>query len=103
MVSNRCVHLRESHRTLRDDPFGVTLSQALRARLRSHRPSGTLRRLYLARYAKHNANFVLVVSGSLEAQRTKKFIEILYDLLIKAIELRSFALLKFGVRSEGLK
>jgi hypothetical protein len=57
----------------------------------------------LARYAKHNGNFVLVVSGSLEAQRTKKFIEILYDLLIKAIELRSFALLKFGVRSEGLK
>jgi hypothetical protein len=58
---------------------------------------------FLARYAKHNANFVLVVSGSLEAQRTKKFIEIFYDLLIKTIELRSFALLKFGVRSEGLK
>jgi len=57
----------------------------------------------LDRYAKHNANIVLVVSGSLEAQRTKKFIEILYDLLIKPIELRSFALLKFGVRSEGLK
>jgi hypothetical protein len=37
----------------------------------------------LARYAKHNGNFVLVVSGSLEAQRTKKFIEIVYDLLIK--------------------
>src|ERR1700722_6325987 len=57
----------------------------------------------LARYAKHNANFVLVVSGSLETQRTKKFIEIVYDLLIKAIELSSFALLKFGVRPEGLK
>jgi len=57
----------------------------------------------LARYAKHNGNFVLVVSGSLEAQRTKKFIEIVYNLLIKAVELRSFALLKFGVGSEGLK
>jgi hypothetical protein len=57
----------------------------------------------LARYAKHNANIVLVVSGSLEAQRTKKFIEVVYDLLIKSIELRSFALLKFGVRPVGLK
>jgi hypothetical protein len=36
-----CVHLQESHRTLRDGSFGVALSQALRARLRSHRPSGT--------------------------------------------------------------
>jgi hypothetical protein len=35
-------HLRESHRTL-GRLFGVSLSQALRARLRSHRPSGTLR------------------------------------------------------------
>ena len=57
----------------------------------------------LARYAEHNANFVLIVSGSLETQRTKKFIEIVYDLLIKAIELSSFALLKFGVRAVGLK
>src|ERR1700693_3984169 len=46
--SNRCAHLRQSHRTLRDGSFGVTLSQALRARLRSHRPSGTIRnRLWL--------------------------------------------------------
>ena len=58
---------------------------------------------HLARYAKHNGNFVLVVSGSLEAERTKKLIEIVYDLLIKAIELGSFALLKFGVRAVGLK
>ena len=29
--SNRCAHLRESHRTLRDGSFGVALSQALRA------------------------------------------------------------------------
>ena len=36
-----CVHLPESHRTLRDESFGVGLSQALRAKLRSHRPSGT--------------------------------------------------------------
>ena len=57
----------------------------------------------LARYATHNGNFVLVVSGSLEAERTKKFIEIVYDLLIKAIELGSFALLEFGVRPVGLK
>src|SRR6202035_3704870 len=57
----------------------------------------------LARYAKHNGNFVLVVSGSLEAERTKKFIEIVYDFLIKAIELGSFALLKFGVRAAGLE
>ena len=34
-------HLRESHRTLRDGSFGVVLSQALRARLRSHRPFWT--------------------------------------------------------------
>ncbi len=57
----------------------------------------------LARYAKHNASFVLVVSGSLKAESTKKFIEIVYDLLIKAIELGSFALLEFGVRPIGLK
>jgi hypothetical protein len=37
-----CVHLQESYRTLRDGSFGVALSQALRATLRSHRPSGTL-------------------------------------------------------------
>jgi hypothetical protein len=40
---NRRVHLHESHRTLRDGSFGMALSQALRARLRSHRPSGTFR------------------------------------------------------------
>jgi hypothetical protein len=39
--SNRCAHLHESNRTLRDGSFGWHLSQALRARLRSHRPSGT--------------------------------------------------------------
>jgi len=40
---NRRAYLHESHRTLRDGSFGVALSQALRARLRSHRPSGTFR------------------------------------------------------------
>jgi hypothetical protein len=43
-VSNRDTRLHESHRTLRDGSFGVAhLSQALRARLRSYRPSGTFR------------------------------------------------------------
>jgi hypothetical protein len=58
---------------------------------------------WLARYAKHNANFVLVVSCSLQAKSPKKVIEIVYDLLIKAIELSSLVLLKFGVRTVGLK
>jgi hypothetical protein len=34
---------KESDRTLRDGTLGVALSKALRARLRSHRPSGTFR------------------------------------------------------------
>ena len=34
---------------------------------------------------------------------SKKFIEIVYDLLIKAIELGSLVLLEFGVRPVGLK
>jgi hypothetical protein len=57
----------------------------------------------LSRYAKHNANFFLVVSGSLKAKRTKKVVEIVYDLLIKAIELGSFLLLEFRVRPVGPK
>ena len=39
--SNRCAYRRESGRILRDGSFEVALSQALRARLRSDRPSGT--------------------------------------------------------------
>jgi hypothetical protein len=39
--SNRRAPLHESDRTLRDGSFGVALFQALRARLRSQRPSGT--------------------------------------------------------------
>jgi hypothetical protein len=41
--TDRRVHLHESHRTLRDGSLWVALSQALRARLRSYRPSGTFR------------------------------------------------------------
>jgi hypothetical protein len=48
--SNRRAHLHESDRTLRDGSFGVALFQALRARQRSHRPSGTFHnRLWLTR------------------------------------------------------
>jgi hypothetical protein len=49
-----------------------------------------------------NANFV-VVSGSLKAESPKKVIEIVYDLLIKAIELGSLILVEFGVGPVGLK
>jgi hypothetical protein len=40
--------------------------------------------------------------AALRPSAPKKFIEIVYDLLIKAVELGSFALLKFGVRPVGL-
>jgi hypothetical protein len=55
------------------------------------------------RYANPDGNFVLVASGSFEANSTKKFIEIVYDLLIKAIQLGSLVLLEFGVGPVGLK
>ena len=58
---------------------------------------------FLARYAKHNANFVLVVSGGFKAQGIKKVVEVVYDLLIKAIELRSLVLVEFGICRVGLK
>ena len=51
----------------------------------------------LARYADSDGNFVLVVSGSFEANSTKKLIEIVYDPLIEAIQLGSLVMLKFGV------
>jgi hypothetical protein len=41
IIESRCAPLQESDRTLRDGSFGLAMSQALRARLRSHRPSGT--------------------------------------------------------------
>jgi hypothetical protein len=57
----------------------------------------------VARYADSDGNFVLVVSGSFEANSTKKLIEIVYDLLIEAIQLGSLVLVEFGVGPVGLK
>jgi len=57
----------------------------------------------LARYAKRGGNFVLVVSGSLEADGTNQLIEIVYDLLIEAIQLGSLGCFEFGVSAVGLK
>ena len=59
--------------------------------------------LSLARYAKRGGNFVLVVSGSLEADGTNQLIEIVYDLLIEAIQLGSLGCFEFGVSAVGLK
>jgi hypothetical protein len=42
-------------------------------------------------------------SGSLEADSTKELIEIVYDLLVEAIQLGSFVVLEFGVRPVRLK
>lgn len=55
------------------------------------------------RYADSDGNFVLVVSGSFEANNTKKLVEIVYDPLIEAIQLGSLVMLKFGVGPVGLK
>jgi hypothetical protein len=57
----------------------------------------------LARYANSDGNFVLVASGSFETNSTKKLIEIVYDLLIEAIQLGSLVVLEFGVGPVGLK
>src|ERR1700680_3483127 len=57
----------------------------------------------LARYADSDGNFVLVVSGSFEANSTKKLVEIVYDPLIEAIQLGSLVMLKVGVGPVGLK
>jgi hypothetical protein len=56
----------------------------------------------LARYFDSDANFVLVVSGSFEANSTKKLIEIVYDLLIETIQLGSVVMFPFGVGPVGL-
>ena len=53
--------------------------------------------LALARYANCDGVFVLVCSGSLEADGVKKLIEIVYNLLIEPIQLSSFVVLEFGV------
>jgi hypothetical protein len=42
-------------------------------------------------------------SGGFEANSMKKFVEIVYDLLIKAIQLSSFVVLEFGVGAVRLK
>ena len=57
----------------------------------------------LARYAKRGGNFVLVVSGSLEveADGTNQLIEIVYDLLIEAIQWGSLVYFEFGVSAVG--
>jgi hypothetical protein len=57
----------------------------------------------VARYAKHNGNFVLVDSGSFEADGAHQFIEIVYDLLIEAIQLGSLVYFEFGVSAIGLE
>ena len=63
------------------------------------RPRGIFRtlaflaRFELARYAQHNGNFVLVVSGSLKAESAKKVVEIVYDPLVKAIQLGTLVFL----------
>jgi hypothetical protein len=41
ITKSKCAHLQESDRTLRDGSFWGGTFQALRARLRSHCPSGT--------------------------------------------------------------
>jgi hypothetical protein len=57
----------------------------------------------LARYANRNGNFVLVDSGSFEVDGANQLIEIVYDLLIEAIQLGSLAYFEFGVSAVGLK
>ena len=78
----------------------ITARASLRGRVTT--PTRSFELCSLARYAKHNANFVPVVSGGLEAKSTKKLIEIIYNLLIKAIQLGSLVLLEFGVGAVGL-
>jgi hypothetical protein len=51
----------------------------------------------LDRYFHAYGTFVLVVSGSLEANGMKKLIEIVYNLLVEAIQLCSFVVGNFGV------
>ena len=66
-------------------------------------PANFLSRICIARYADSDANFVLVISGSFEANSTKKLVEIVYDLLIETIQLGSVVMFEFGVGPVGLK
>jgi len=59
--------------------------------------------IVLARYANSDGVFVLVCSGSLEANGVKKLIEIVYNLLIEPIQLSSFVVLELGVRPVRLE
>jgi hypothetical protein len=81
--------------------FACSMSRAtLYSQYRCHVSASMIR---LARYAKRGGNFVLVVSGSLEADGTNQLIEIVYDLLIEAIQLGSLGCFEFGVSAVGLK
>ena len=57
----------------------------------------------LGPYANDDGVFVLVCSGSLEANGVQKFIESVYNLLIEAIPLSSFVVLELGVSPVRLK
>ena len=57
----------------------------------------------LDRYANCDGVFVLVCSGSLEANGVKKPIEIVYNLLIEPIQLSSFVVRELGVSPVRLK
>ena len=57
----------------------------------------------LDRYANCDGVFVLVCSGSLEANGVKKLFEIVYNLLIEPIQLSTFVVLELGVRPVRLK
>jgi hypothetical protein len=58
---------------------------------------------WLDRYANCDGVFVLVCSGSLEANGVKKLIEIVCDLLIEPIQQSSFVVLELGVSPVRLK
>lgn len=55
------------------------------------------------RYANCDGVFVLVCSGSLEANGVKKPIEIVYNVLIEPIQLSSFVVRELGVSPVRLK
>ena len=57
----------------------------------------------LGPYANDDGVFVLVCSGSLEANGVKKLIKIVYNLLIEPIQQSSFVLRKLGVSPVRLK
>ena len=60
-------------------------------------------RVSLDRYANCDGVFVLVCSGSLEANSVKKLIKIVYNLLIEPIQLSSFVVRELGVSPVRLK